>query len=195
MSPLLSRESRLYQNLRAARNRTIRAAKHWRGVHPTSYIHPSCHIARDLATEEYVFLGNECWVGPQTSIGRYTLFGPRVAIVGDDHVIDAPGTPMHFSGRPAQQATRIGRDVWIGYGAIIRRGVTVGDGAVVAAGSVVTKDVPTLEVWGGVPARKLRDRFPDNASAQRHTQMLSGPLLSPRFAGPQNPTSPSKDPA
>ncbi|WP_420174343.1 acyltransferase [Luteococcus sp. OSA5] len=142
-------------------------------------------ISKDLSTEEYVFMGNECWVGPQTSIGRYTLFGPRVAIVGDDHVIDLPGTPMHFSGRPPQQSTTIGRDVWVGYGAIIRRGVTISDGVVVAAGAVVTKDVPAYEVWGGVPARKLRDRFSTQHDLDVHEAMIRGPLVHPSFATPQ----------
>lgn len=181
----LSRNSELYRRLRGVRTRTIRAAKRWHGVHPTSYIHPSCHVSKDLSTEEYVFMGNECWVGPQTSIGRYTLFGPRVAIVGDDHVTDVPGVPMHFSGRPEQRATTIGRDVWIGYGAIVRRGVTVGDGAVVAARAVVTKDVPAYEIWGGVPARKIRDRFSDSEAREAHVTMLQGPLQQPNFAGPQ----------
>lgn len=52
----------------------------------------------------------------------------------------------------------IGDDVWIGYGAQIMSGVTIGNGAVVAAGSVVTKDIPDYEVWGGVPSRKIKER-------------------------------------
>lgn len=52
----------------------------------------------------------------------------------------------------------IGDDVWIGYGAQIMSGVTIGRGAVVAAGAVVTKDIPPYEVWGGVPAKKIKER-------------------------------------
>ncbi|MDR0605709.1 MAG: CatB-related O-acetyltransferase [Bacteroidales bacterium] len=55
----------------------------------------------------------------------------------------------------------IGNDVWLGYGVKIMEGLTVGDGAVVAAGSVVTNNIPPYEIWGGVPARKIKDRFPD----------------------------------
>ena len=55
----------------------------------------------------------------------------------------------------------IGNDVWIGYGAMIMGGVTLGDGAVVAAGAVVTKDVPPYTVVGGVPAREIKKRFCD----------------------------------
>jgi acetyltransferase-like isoleucine patch superfamily enzyme len=55
----------------------------------------------------------------------------------------------------------IGNDVWIGYGVKIMEGLTVDDGAVVAAGSIVTHNIPSYEIWGGVPARKIKDRFPD----------------------------------
>ena len=184
----ISRSSRLYSSLRGARNHAIRAAKGLRHVHPTTYIHPSCHVSRDLVTEEYVFLGNECWVGPMTRIGRYTLFGPRVAIVGDDHVIDAVGVPMHFSGRPEQQTTRIGRDVWIGYGTIVRRGTNIGEGSIIGAGSVITRDIPPYEIWAGIPARKVRDRFnPEEAGL--HSRSLDEQRTSVNFAQPQEELS------
>ena len=53
---------------------------------------------------------------------------------------------------------RIGRDCWIGEGAVILDGVTVGNGCVIAAGAVVTKDVPDFSIVGGVPARVLKRR-------------------------------------
>ena len=53
----------------------------------------------------------------------------------------------------------IGNDVWIGYGATLLSGITVGDGAIVAAGAVVTKDVPPYAIVGGVPAKVIRYRF------------------------------------
>ena len=56
----------------------------------------------------------------------------------------------------------IGNDVWIGAGAHILRGVTIGDGAVVGANSVVTKDIPPYEIWAGVPARFVKKRFSDD---------------------------------
>ena len=52
----------------------------------------------------------------------------------------------------------IGNDVWIGYGAQIMSGVRIGDGAVIAAGAVVTKDVASYSVVGGIPARKIKER-------------------------------------
>jgi hypothetical protein len=55
----------------------------------------------------------------------------------------------------------IGNDVWLGASCLVLKGVTIGDGAVVAAGAVVTKDVPPYAIVGGVPARVIRYRFPD----------------------------------
>ena len=60
----------------------------------------------------------------------------------------------------------IGNDVWIGYEAVILAGVTVGDGAVIGARAVVTKDVPPYTIVGGVPARPIRKRFSDEAIAR-----------------------------
>ncbi|HVT75081.1 MAG TPA: acyltransferase, partial [Candidatus Paceibacterota bacterium] len=58
---------------------------------------------------------------------------------------------------------RIGRNVWIGMRSVVSPGVSIGDGAIVGAMSFVSKDIPAFEMWGGVPARKIRDlpRDPD----------------------------------
>lgn len=60
----------------------------------------------------------------------------------------------------------IGNDVWIGYEAVVLSGVTIGDGAIVAARAVVTKDVPPYAIVGGVPARILRRRFSEDVTAK-----------------------------
>lgn len=67
---------------------------------------------------------------------------------------------------PCRQCVNIGSDVWIGYNVVITMGVTVGDGAVLAAGAVVTKDVPPYAVVGGVPARVIKMRFSDDDIAK-----------------------------
>jgi acetyltransferase-like isoleucine patch superfamily enzyme len=184
MSGRLSRSGSLYRALRQARNRGVIARKRLNGVHPTASIHPSSNVSRDLVAHEYVFVGNECWIGAMTEIGAYTMFAPRVAVVGDDHVSDRVGTPIQFTGRPRQTRTVIGRDSWLGYGTIVMRGVTIGEGAIVAAGSVVTKDVPEYEIWGGVPARKIRDRFSD-ADREQHRATLDRGGIRPSFAEAQ----------
>ena len=183
--PWLSRNGRAYRLFRSARNRAILTSKGLRSVALSSYIHRTSTVARDLCAGDYVFIGPACSIPPLVSIGRYTMLAARVAIVGDDHRFDDPAVPMQFTGRPSQRATSIGSDVWIGHGAVVMRGLDIGDGALIAAGSVVTHDVPAREVWAGVPARKLRDRFSDDQQCASHEQMLSSPLLEPHFVEPQ----------
>ncbi|EAP97392.1 hypothetical protein JNB_18018 [Janibacter sp. HTCC2649] len=154
-------------------------------VHPTASVHRSAKVSKDLKAREYAYVGPECWISPGTTIGAYTLLAPRVAIVGGDHLSDVVGTPIQFTGRPDQTPTTIGRDAWIGYGVIVSRGVTIGDGAVVGAGSVVTKDVPAYEIWAGVPARHLRDRFTGHDRV-RHAAALDRGDFRATFASPQN---------
>lgn len=181
----LSRAGVPYRALRRVRNSVIRRSKRLHMVHPTAYIHQSSHVARDLRAEEFVFIGRDCTIGPRVCIGRYTMLASDVAVVGDDHNWDESGVPMQFSGRPPQRITLIGRDVWIGHGVILLRGARVGNGAIIAAGAVVTRDVPAYEIWAGVPAKKVRDRFSDPDAAYMHEQMLSGAVVPANFAAPR----------
>lgn len=93
-------------------------------------------------------------------IGNDVLIAERVTIRDQDHEIRGPiGIPISAAGfRSAPIA--IGNDVWIGAGAVILRGVTIGDGAVVAANAVVNCDVASGEVVGGIPARRIGLRTP-----------------------------------
>lgn len=181
----LRRTGPVYRYLRTIRNLRVRAQKRLDSVHPTASVHRTAHVSRDLHAGEYAFIAEACRIAPRVSLGRYTMLAPAVAIIGDDHIFERPGEPIQFAGRPAQHDTRIGSDVWIGYGSIVLRGVSIGDGAIVAAGSVVTKDIPSYEVWAGTPARKLRDRFRSEHETEQHAAMLAGPTLPPRFAEPQ----------
>ncbi|MBC7648989.1 MAG: CatB-related O-acetyltransferase [Vitreoscilla sp.] len=73
---------------------------------------------------------------------------------------------------------QIGHDVWIGSGVIVLRGVTIGDGAVVAAGSVVTRDVDAYSVVGGVPARFIKPRFAKQTQLELAQMALESALRS-----------------
>lgn len=181
----MARTGRLYSTLRQARGRAVIARKRLSKVHPTASIHPSARVSADLEAGAYVFIGHDCEVGPGVRIGRYTMLAPEVRVIGLDHNFDQPGVPVQFAGRPEQRPTIIGADAWLGQGVTLMRGLSVGDGAVVAAGAVVTRDVPDYEIWAGVPARKLRDRFEDARDRAAHQQMLDGPLVEPAFADPQ----------
>lgn len=90
-------------------------------------------------------------------IGARTLVGYRTQIFSTNHLIPGP-TEKIFSAGHTKNPVNIGADVWIGAAAVILPGVTIGDGAVIAAGSIVTKDVPPLAIVGGVPARLIRYR-------------------------------------
>lgn len=180
-----ARSTAVYAMLRLARNVVRARMSGVTKVHPTASLHPTSRVSRDLEMNVYGFVGRECQIGPGVSIGRYSMLAPRVAIVGADHVIDVVGTPMQFSGRPPQSRTVIEDDVWVGASAIIMRGVTIGEGAVVAAGAVVTKDVPSYEIWAGVPARRIAARFSAEEQEQHHRALHAGPI-KPRFAGSQS---------
>ncbi len=109
----------------------------------------------------------------QLSIGKYCSFAADVQVMlGGEHRPDWV-TTYPFSilraehagikGHPASKGDIIiGNDVWIGREAIILSGVTIGDGAVIAARSIVRKNVPPYTIVGGVPAKQIRKRFDDD---------------------------------
>lgn len=90
-------------------------------------------------------------------IGDDCIFGPNVAIHSENHVFSDPDTPIRLQGA-TRQGVKIGRDCWVGEGAVILDGVEVGDGCVIAAGAVVTRDVSPFTVVGGVPAKPISQR-------------------------------------
>ena len=95
-------------------------------------------------------------------IGNYVMIGPNTLITTVNHPLSPKGRRAHLG--QAKPVT-IGNDVWIGYEAVILAGVTVGDGAVIGARAVVTKDVPPYTIVGGVPAKPIRKRFSEDLIA------------------------------
>ncbi|MBQ8409684.1 MAG: sugar O-acetyltransferase [Clostridia bacterium] len=87
-------------------------------------------------------------------VGDYTLFGPNVVVATAGHPILPE---LREQGYQYNMSVRIGRNCWIGAGALIMPGVTVGDNVVIGAGSVVTKDIPSGVVAVGNPCRVLRE--------------------------------------
>jgi maltose O-acetyltransferase len=94
----------------------------------------------------------------RVTIGSHTLIGPAVQIYTASHPLDAQLRRRQEFGKPVV----VGSDVWIGGGAIICPGVTIGDASVIGAGSVVTRDVPPGVVAAGNPCRVLRTVPPDD---------------------------------
>ena len=105
------------------------------------------------------YMGNYCHLGANAIIGDDVLFGSHVSLVGGDHKIDYLGNiPIRLSGREELKDIIIEVNVLIGHGAIILHGLKLGSGSVIAAGTVVTKDVPPNMIVGGNPGRIIRCR-------------------------------------
>ncbi|MHC1548624.1 DapH/DapD/GlmU-related protein [Phyllobacterium sp. K27] len=158
-------------------------------VHETATVHDSslgrytevserCRISEaTLGDYSYIMQDGAVWCA---KIGKFANIAASVRINATNHPTWRP-TLHHFTYRSAEywddagvddeffewrrsNLVTIGHDVWIGHGSTILPGVTVGDGAVIGAGAVVSKDVAPYTIVGGVPAKKIRDRFDSNTA-------------------------------
>lgn len=143
-----------------------------KNVDKTFYMGGASRISRDFKAGSYTFMNYGCDICPKVRVGSYVMFAPRVIITGSDHDITKPDIPMYFTERPELDSTVIGSDVWLGARSIIMAGVCIGDGSIVAAGSVVTKDVAPYTIVGGVPAKFIRKRFESEIEMNQHKAML-----------------------
>jgi len=110
-----------------------------------------------LEIGDHVFIGRGCTIVARESveIGSHCLIAERVTIRDQDHRIHGdPAIPIRSAGMESAPI-KIGNDVWIGAGAVVLKGTTIGDGAVVAANAVVNRNVAENEIVGGVPARHI----------------------------------------
>ena len=103
-------------------------------------------------------IGINASIGEQTHIGSDVMMGPDCMIYTRNHRFDRLDIPMREQGYGPVEPVEIGDDCWIGGRVTILPGVHVGNGAVIAAGAVVTKDVPPYAVVGGVPAKIIYNR-------------------------------------
>ena len=116
-----------------------------------------------------------CTEAPVT-IGKNVIFGPRPTIISGDHRTDIPGryiTECTDKKPGSDLPIIIEDDVWIGANVTILKGVTIGKGSIIAAGSIVTKDIEPCTIAGGIPARKIRDRFANESEKQSHLEFLA----------------------
>lgn len=145
-------------------------------VHPTAKVESGSSVFYS-SMDRHSFCGYDCDIF-HAEIGRFTSIANNVVIGGAKHPMEWVGmSPVFYQGRDSVRKkfseysleksaiTLIGSDVWIGRSAIIISGVSIGDGAVVGAGSVVTKNVPAYGVVAGNPAKLLRYRFEEDIRA------------------------------
>ncbi len=107
-------------------------------------------------------LGINCLVRGPLEIGKDVMMGPDVIIYTSNHETSRWDIPMRGQGATPSEKVTIGDDVWIGARVIILPGVTIGRGVILAAGAVVTKDIPDYAVAGGVPAKVIKFRNRNN---------------------------------
>ena len=109
------------------------------------------------------YLRRDVFVDDYTEIGRYCSIANDVIIAASEHPITNFSThPISYDveNYPGKETkTIIGNDVWLGTRAIIKKGIKIGDGAVVASGAVVTKDVPPYAIVAGIPSKIIKYRF------------------------------------
>lgn len=137
-----------------------------------------------------ITIGSHCYIGKDVTVetnatlGSYVLIGNRVGLVGrHDHDFSQVGIPVrfgHWIGAKVDlssyraESVVIGDDVWIGYASTVLSGVTVGRGAIIAAGSVVTKDVAAYSIVGGNPAKLLGQRFRMDQVQEHEANIANG---------------------
>jgi acetyltransferase-like isoleucine patch superfamily enzyme len=113
----------------------------------------------ELSIGAKTVLGQECTISAfqHISVGRECIIADRVMMIDFDHGMVEVERPIREQGI-YKRDVEIGHNVWIGYGACILRGVTVGDNSAIGASSVVTCDIPANAVVGGIPAKLIRMR-------------------------------------
>jgi acetyltransferase-like isoleucine patch superfamily enzyme len=140
-------------------------------IHATSKVESGSTIVR-TTFDRHSFCGYDCMI-IDCDVGAFCSIAGRVTIGGARHPMEYASTsPVFLSHRDSVKTkfaripyvwrtkTKIGHDVWIGEAALVKGGVTIGSGAVIGMGSVVTKDVAAYSVVAGNPARHIRYRFP-----------------------------------
>ncbi|MGA9046995.1 MAG: acyltransferase [Sulfuricurvum sp.] len=115
------------------------------------YMSPRIEVGNNSVISENVK------IRANTIIGNDVLIGPGVHIITANHGFSRFDIPMRLQGE-IEESVQIGDDVWIGTNSIILPGVTIGSHAIVAAGSVVTKNVPEFAIVGGNPAKVIKIR-------------------------------------
>lgn len=129
------------------------------------------YAKNNICIGDNFYIGRFSQIECDAEIGNNVLFANKVALVGRyDHHFEQIGTPIRlasqirdkdYNWKGLYSRVIIEDDVWIGYGSTIMSGVRIGKGSIVAAGSVIVKDVEPYSIVGGNPARFIKKRFSD----------------------------------
>lgn len=134
---------------------------------------------KEIILGDYVGIGSRCSFQCDTNIGSKVMIADSVAFLNsDDHNYNIIGKTMRDSGRGDKYKIIIDDDVWIGHGAIILSPAKIGRGAIIAAGSVVTKDVPSYSIVGGCPAKLIKWRFTKEEIVEHERSLIENNELS-----------------
>lgn len=139
----------------------------------TSNVCAGSHLV-NVRIGKYSDIGYDCTI-TNTTLGSFCSLGANIKIGGANHTVGWVSTSQVFNNNKDSlkrkfshhtfepfRTTSIGNDVWIGDNVLIKAGVSIGDSVVIGMGSVVTKDIPSFEIWAGNPARLIKKRFDDN---------------------------------
>jgi acetyltransferase-like isoleucine patch superfamily enzyme len=116
-------------------------------------------LGEGLVIGNNVGISHSCFiqVRGKVEIGSNVIFGPGVYVFSENHRFDELDLYINEQGTE-RKGVKIKNGVWIGARSIILDGVSIGENSIIAAGSVVTKDVPSFEIWGGCPAKLIKNR-------------------------------------
>jgi maltose O-acetyltransferase len=117
-----------------------------------------------IAKGNKVTFGSGCRINEnahieKVNIGNDVLIAPNVSILSRMHEFSRTDIPMSLQGYREEKTVTIGNDVWLGRNVVVLPGVTIGNGAIVAAGAVVTKSVPDFAIVAGIPAAIISSRL------------------------------------
>lgn len=118
-------------------------------------------ISPNSEVGDFSELGSNALIQANVKIGNHVIMGPDIKIYSRNHKFDRLDIPMQRQGKNYYK-TEVGNDVWIGANVIITAGCDIGDHVIIAAGSVVTKDIPEWAIVGGVPAKVIKFRTETN---------------------------------
>jgi maltose O-acetyltransferase len=114
-------------------------------------------ISPNATLGDYSELGTRCMIQADVHIGNNVIMGPDVKIYSRNHKFESLDKPIQEQGKE-YKITYIGNDVWLGANVIVTAGCNIGNHVIVAAGAVVTKNIPDYAIVGGVPAKILKYR-------------------------------------